>query len=52
MTRMEHENLNMIEKIKENEEKVKQHKQLPYLVSNIVEVRYQDVIILSRNILK
>eukprot|EP01147_Barroeca_monosierra_P001217 gene1217-4428_t len=38
MTRMEHENLNMIEKIKENEEKVKQHKQLPYLVSNIVEL--------------
>jgi len=28
------------EKIKNNEEKVKLHKQLPYLVANIVEVIY------------
>eukprot|EP00049_Salpingoeca_infusionum_P013709 m.256027 g.256027 ORF g.256027 m.256027 type:complete len:425 (-) comp15512_c0_seq12:1376-2650(-) len=36
--RIQHENLTMTEKIRENEEKVRQHKQLPYLVSNIVEL--------------
>jgi 26S proteasome regulatory subunit T5 len=36
--RLAHENLSMTEKIRENEEKVKQHKQLPYLVANIVEL--------------
>ena len=42
IARMEHENLVMVEKVKENEEKVKQHKQLPYLVSNIVELLDKD----------
>eukprot|EP00730_Choanoeca_flexa_P008753 TRINITY_DN12531_c9_g1_i4.p3 TRINITY_DN12531_c9_g1~~TRINITY_DN12531_c9_g1_i4.p3 ORF type:complete len:138 (+),score=23.75 TRINITY_DN12531_c9_g1_i4:84-497(+) len=35
---MEHETLSMRERIKENAEKIKMHKSLPYLVSTIVEL--------------
>jgi ATP-dependent 26S proteasome regulatory subunit len=34
------------EKIKENQEKIKLNKQLPYLVGNIVEVNYQALLLL------
>jgi ATP-dependent 26S proteasome regulatory subunit len=36
--RLQHEQGAMKEKIKDNEEKVKMNKQLPYLVANVVEV--------------
>eukprot|EP00056_Hartaetosiga_gracilis_P016070 m.3710 g.3710 ORF g.3710 m.3710 type:complete len:423 (-) comp3716_c0_seq1:89-1357(-) len=36
--RLEHENLVMMETVKENTEKVKRHKQLPYLISTVVEL--------------
>lgn len=35
---LQHEQASMAEKIKENKEKIKLNKQLPYLVSNVVEV--------------
>lgn len=38
-TRLQHEQNTMKEKIRENGEKVKQNKVLPYLVGNVVEVR-------------
>jgi len=34
----------MKEKIKDNKEKIKMNKQLPYLVSNVVEVRRRIII--------
>jgi 26S proteasome regulatory subunit T5 len=37
--RMQHEQDMMREKIRENGDKIKQNKVLPYLVSNVVEVR-------------
>ena len=36
--RLQHEQSSMKEKIKDNEEKIKLNKQLPYLVANVVEV--------------
>ena len=33
-----HEQTSMIEQIKDNKEKIKMNKQLPYLVANVVEV--------------
>lgn len=36
--RFQHEQLSMNEKIKDNKEKIKLNKQLPYLVANVVEV--------------
>jgi len=37
--RLQHEQTTMQEKIRDNKEKVKQNKVLPYLVGNVVEVR-------------
>lgn len=37
--RHQHEQATMKEKIRENAEKIKQNKVLPYLVANVVEVR-------------
>lgn len=39
LLRLQHEQSAMKEKIRENAEKIKQNKVLPYLVSNVVEVR-------------
>lgn len=39
MLRHQHEQSTMKEKIRENAEKIKQNKVLPYLVANVVEVR-------------
>jgi ATP-dependent 26S proteasome regulatory subunit len=36
--RLAYEQLSMKEKIKENKDKIKMNKQLPYLVGNVVEV--------------
>lgn len=38
--RLMHEHSTMKEKIKDNSEKIKQNKVLPYLVGNVVEVRF------------
>ena len=38
--RLQHEQNVMKEKIRENGEKIKQNKVLPYLVGNVVEVRF------------
>lgn len=38
--RLQHEQSVMKEKIRDNGEKIKQNKVLPYLVGNVVEVRY------------
>jgi len=40
--RLEHEKSSMLAKIKDNTEKIKLNKQLPYLVSNIVEILQVD----------
>jgi 26S proteasome regulatory subunit T5 len=37
--RLQYEQANVKEKIKDNKEKIKMNKQLPYLVGNVVEVR-------------
>lgn len=37
--RLQHEQSTMKEKIRDNGEKIKQNKVLPYLVGNVVEVR-------------
>lgn len=37
--RLNHERSKMMEQIKDNTEKIKNNKQLPYLVGNVVEVR-------------
>ena len=39
-TRLGHEKTAMDEKIKENKEKIKLNKQLPYLVGSVVEVTF------------
>lgn len=39
MQRLSHEQATMQEKIRDNGEKIKQNKVLPYLVGNVVEVR-------------
>lgn len=36
--RLNHERTKMLEQIKDNTEKIKNNKQLPYLVGNVVEV--------------
>ena len=38
--RHQHEQASMREKVRENAEKIKQNKVLPYLVANVVEVSY------------
>jgi 26S proteasome regulatory subunit T5 len=38
LSRLTHEQNNTQEKIKDNQEKLKLNKQLPYLVANVVEV--------------
>ena len=38
LQRLSHENNVMLEKIKDNKEKIKNNRQLPYLVANVVEV--------------
>jgi ATP-dependent 26S proteasome regulatory subunit len=42
--RLSHEHTNVKERIKENNEKIKLNKQLPYLVGNVVEVSSAAVI--------
>eukprot|EP00906_Rhabdomonas_costata_P006088 RCo008969 len=42
LARLNHEELTMKEKLKENQEKIKLNKQLPYLVSTIQEILDQD----------
>lgn len=44
LQRLSHEHNVMLEKIKDNKEKIKNNKKLPYLVSNIVEVMDMDEI--------
>jgi len=39
IVRISHESQNMRERIKDNKEKIKVNKTLPYLVSNVIEVR-------------
>jgi 26S proteasome regulatory subunit T5 len=41
--RLQNEEVTMKEKIKENTEKIKLNKQLPYLVSNVVEVGINNI---------
>ena len=41
LVRLQHEQKSTIEKIKENAEKLKVNKQLPYLGANCVEVRWR-----------
>ena len=45
--RLNHEQNVMKEKIRDNGEKIKQNKVLPYLVANVVEVRRRLVSVLS-----
>ena len=40
VVRLQHEQTAMRERIKDNKEKIKLNKQLPYLVSNVIEVRF------------
>lgn len=42
LQRLGHENNVMLEKIKDNKEKIKNNRQLPYLVANIVEIMDMD----------
>ncbi|AET40268.1 proteasome regulatory particle base subunit RPT5 Ecym_5527 [Eremothecium cymbalariae DBVPG len=42
LQRLSHENSVMLEKIKDNKEKIKNNKQLPYLVANVVEIMDMD----------
>eukprot|EP01027_Heterolobosea_sp_BB2_P027274 GEZU01042582.1.p1 GENE.GEZU01042582.1~~GEZU01042582.1.p1 ORF type:complete len:430 (-),score=134.49 GEZU01042582.1:202-1491(-) len=42
ISRLSHEKATMVAKVKENKEKIKLNKQLPYLVANIVEILDQD----------
>ncbi|CCD23595.1 proteasome regulatory particle base subunit RPT5 NDAI_0B05620 [Naumovozyma dairenensis CBS 421] len=44
LQRLSHENNVMLEKIKDNKEKIKNNRQLPYLVANVVEVMDMDEI--------
>jgi 26S proteasome regulatory subunit T5 len=43
--RISHEHQSQKEKIKENKEKIKLNKTLPYLVSNVIEVRILYIIL-------
>lgn len=43
--RLQHEQNVMKEKIRDNGEKIKQNKVLPYLVANVVEVRFMQLAI-------
>jgi ATP-dependent 26S proteasome regulatory subunit len=43
--RLKHEEKEQKEKIKDNTDKIKQNKQLPYLVSNVVEVRRLSLVL-------
>jgi hypothetical protein len=47
--RLQHEQDSMKEKIRENGDKIKQNKVLPYLVSNVVEVSHSRGIIMVSN---
>jgi ATP-dependent 26S proteasome regulatory subunit len=42
--RLQHEQAAMKERIKDNKEKIKMNKQLPYLVGNVVEVTKFDAL--------
>ncbi|SMN18113.1 similar to Saccharomyces cerevisiae YOR117W RPT5 One of six ATPases of the 19S regulatory particle of the 26S proteasome involved in the degradation of ubiquitinated substrates [Maudiozyma saulgeensis] len=42
LQRLSHENNVMVEKIRDNKEKIKNNKQLPYLVANVVEIMDMD----------
>ena len=42
LQRLSHENNVMLEKIKDNKEKIKNNRQLPYLVANVVEIMDMD----------
>lgn len=42
LQRLSHENSQMLEKIKDNQEKIKNNRQLPYLVANVVEIMDMD----------
>lgn len=44
LQRLAHENNVMLEKIKDNKEKIKNNRQLPYLVANIVEIMDMDTL--------
>ena len=44
LQRLSHENNVMLDKIKDNKEKIKNNRQLPYLVANVVEVMDMDEI--------
>lgn len=44
--RISHEHQSQKEKIKENKEKIKLNKTLPYLVSNVIEVRILYIILI------
>lgn len=41
IVRLQHEQTAMKERIKDNKEKIKMNKQLPYLVGNVVEVCFK-----------
>lgn len=47
--RLNHEENNMKEKIKDNTTKIRDNKQLPYLVAKIVEVGFTEFTILQQN---
>ena len=42
VVRISHENQSMKDRIKENKEKIKVNKTLPYLVSNVIEVKLDE----------
>ena len=44
VVRISHENQSMKDRIKENKEKIKVNKTLPYLVSNVIEVKKKMII--------
>ena len=44
LQRLSHENNVMVEKIRDNKEKIKNNKQLPYLVANVVEIMDMDTV--------
>jgi len=47
--RLQHEQDTMKEKIRENGDKIKQNKVLPYLVSNVVEVSHSHGVVIFLN---
>jgi ATP-dependent 26S proteasome regulatory subunit len=52
IVRLQHEQAAMKERIKDNKEKIKMNKQLPYLVGNVVEVSFFFVLKKKRKMLK